>query len=142
MEDGRLQDILKDYWHGLKADRAGLPAEAEIDPEVLEKIWKNCFLVQIHSTHRYQYDYLGANLVDAYGEDYTTGDEADRLVSPYTNHAIQVFDEVVKNRQPMADAGEFVNSYHLLIKYRQYLLPFGKGDKVTHILGGMRWKAY
>lgn len=139
---GRVDDILKNYWEKLTAGQPGLPAESSIDPAELADIWDNCFLVQITPTGHFQYDYLGAALVEAYGEDYTTGDEADRLVSASSNRAIHVFGDVVKLRKPLADEGEFVNSRHFLIKYRQYLLPVGNKKGVTHILGGMRWKAY
>lgn len=137
----RIDDVLLNYWGQLTHETDALPREAVIDPEAIESIWDDCFLVQITPDNHYRYDYLGKNLIDAYGEDFTV-EEADTLVTPTTHRAIEIFSKVVASKQPTWDSGEFVNSKHMLIKYRQYLLPFGEGEKVTHILGGMRWKVY
>lgn len=142
MEDyTRLTDILMGYWEGLKKNK-GLPSENDINPDELSGVWDDCFLAQVMSNGRYRYSYLGKNLIEAYGDDLEK-DEIDYLVSTSGHKTIEKFDEVVKNREPISDKGEFTNSKHLLIKYRQLLLPFlDTGGKVGFILGGMRWKAF
>lgn len=141
--EGRLEDILKHYWETLpRATVGSIPSESTISPDALKNVWDDCFLVQITPDNSFRYDYLGKDLVDAYGEGYHDGDEADKLIDTHSNRAIRIFSEVVKGRKPVDDEGEFVNSRHLLIKYRQYLFPLGNKERVTHIFGGMRWKAY
>lgn len=136
----RLNDVLMQQWQSLQPG-AGLPLEADIDPDSLYKVWSDCFLVHLKGD-RFYYEYLGQNLIEAYGDKFMT-EQADRLISIQNHQTTRKFEEVASTEKPVRDEGEFENSQNLLIKYRQLLLPFTniENGHVTHILGGMRWKA-
>lgn len=137
----RLNDVLQTYWDGLRGDRL-YPLESEIDPSQIEDIWADCFLIQLVPGGTYQYDYLGENLVAAYGEPLCQH-ELNNFVSADSSEAVSQFETVVRKKAPVYREGEFYNPQKLLIKYRQLLLPIGGADeKVTHILGGVRWEMF
>lgn len=139
----RLTDVLMNYWQGL-GKTEGLPLESEIKPENLVRVWEDCFLVQVKSDRHFKYDYMGKNLVDAFGDDLKK-DDAEELVSADTHRVVEKFSEVVHKKRPFSDEGEFTDARGMLVKYRQLLLPFSdkkNEGKVSYILGGMRWKAF
>ncbi len=135
----RLEDFLISYWENLSTDST--PVESDIDAEILSPIWADCFLVR-KVKEKWKYDYLGENLIDAYGSD-IDGGEADILISTGANKAKEAFDKAISKKKPVFDSGEFTNLNSQIIKYRQLLLPFqGEDGEVKYVLGGMRWKAF
>lgn len=136
----RLEDRLVEYWNSL-TDGDTLPHESEIDNTKIADIWDNCFLALITENRGYKYEYLGENLIEAYGEDAASGIEG--LISTASHRTVEKFDEAMSRKEPVKDNGEFTNSNQMLIKYRQILLPFvNEEEKVTYILGGMKWKSF
>jgi len=136
---------LKSYWDSLRGERL-FPSENDIDPDALNEIWPSCFLISIDDVTRrlgYRYSYLGNDLIEAYGDDVKNPDIAMRLVSTASMTIVKKFDEVVLNKKPVIDESEFINLKHMKIKYRTCMLPLGYGDeKVSHIIGCMRWRMY
>src|SRR5262245_50093170 len=136
----RYHERLREYWDELRGERA-FPMESEIDPDVLEEIWPSCFLISLDDVTRRigsRYSYLGAELIEAYGEDANNPDTVMRLVTSTSMPMVQKFNEVVETHQLVIDKSEFINSKHLLIRYRTCMLPLGSADgTVTHILGCM-----
>lgn len=129
------------YWRKLGGDEA-IPQESMINPEALKTIWDDCFLASIDSSGRYKYDYLGKNLIEAYGENHKK-DDAETLVSLNSHPLVKKFEEVIKTGKPLENEGEFCNASRMQIKYRQLLLPFAdRKGVVKFILGGMRWRAF
>ncbi len=138
----RLTDVLTSYWERLRGGEDVLPHEDQINPEALERVWDDCFLVEMVGDHKYKYDYMGKHLIEAYGDDFSH-DEIEFLVSPHTHRVAEKFNEVVDSKKAVYDDGEFTNSDGVLVKYRTLMLPFvDKGDKVSYILGGMRWRGF
>lgn len=140
----RISDFLKSYWDELRGDKP-LPSEVDINPDAFGDIWHDCFMVQITPVGEFRYDYLGDNIIDAYGDDMSR-EHADLLLSPMALQVAEQLEVVRKTEEIVYNKGEFCNSTHMFIRYRQILLPFTsikvderQGD-VTHILGGMRWK--
>ena len=135
----RINDTLMKYWDRLKED-GEVPPESLVNPDDIAEIWDDCFLIQVTKTHGYRYDFLGDNLVEAYGGD-MVGHEVDSLVSTSTSNAIERFREVIELKRPVVFMGVFVNYSNLKIKYRELLLPFTDGEgEINHILGGVRWR--
>jgi len=140
-EYNRLTDVLLGYWDDLKGDR-DIPLENDVNPEDLDSNWDSCFLAHLLPQGGYRYSYLGKNLIEAYGND-VEEEEIDFLVSPDGHRTVEKFDQTIKEKRPISDKGEFVNSKKLLIKYRQLLLPLADFEgNVSYILGGMKWKAF
>ncbi len=141
----RYHEQLLTYWNQLRGER-DFPRENEIDPDEIDEIWPSCFLISIDDVTRrigYRYSYLGAELIEAYGEDANNPDVIMRLVSSDSLPMVQKFNEVVEARRPVIDESEFVNLKRLNIRYRTCMLPLGLADgTVTHILGCMRWRSY
>jgi hypothetical protein len=50
--------------------------------------------------------------------------------------------EVLANPVPLVDMGQFINAGNKVVKYRSCLLPFGTGNKVTHIIAGLSWREF
>ena len=140
----RYHEHLQRYWEELRGSRK-FPTENEINPDDLADIWSSCFLISIDDVTRrlgYRYSYLGESLIEAYGDDVSNPEVTMRLVSSSDTPMIHKFDEVLRAQGPVIDESEFVNLRFLNIRYRTCLLPLGISNKVTHIIGCMRWKVY
>ena len=138
----RITEKLLRYWLKLRSDKQ-FPNESELDIDHLSDIWDSCFLVEMRSPGVFRYNYLGRNLIEAYGGDVTNEEISKKLVSPYTERVAKKFAEVVAARKPIKDDAEFIDSKNLQIKYRQILLPLGDSTgELKYILGGMRWKHF
>ncbi len=138
----RINEQLEQYWHTLCAGRP-MPLESEINIDDLAAIWGHCFLVNV-SNKRLAYSYLGAQLIDAYGDDVTGKEITETLVYPHPASLMKTFQTVIQTVKPQQDDSEFTNSRGVLVKYRTCVLPLGiAGSKdVNFLLGGMKWKAY
>ena len=140
----RSHEILQDYWDKIRGDKL-MPTEGEIDPDELGDIWPSCFLICIDDVTRrvgYRYSYMGDKLIEAYGDDISNPEVAERLISTGSLPIIKKFDEVILEQKPIIDESEFVNLKGLNIRYRTCILPLGQAGKITHLLGCMRWKLY
>lgn len=138
----RINEQLTEYWHELRADHP-LPFEHEINAESLRDIWSSCFLVTV-KPQGFAYDYIGKELLDAYGDDLTGREITETLLYPHPRTLFDTFKHVVASAEPATEDGEFTNSKGRLIKYRSSVLPLaGRGRAgVSFLLGGMRWKAF
>ncbi len=139
----RIEDILLSYWKDLaKESKEDVPHEEQINYKQIANVWDDCFLALITPNRGYRYEYLGKNLIEAYGEDMSELG-VENIISPSAHETVIKFDDVISKRHTVIDENEFTNSNGCLIKYRQILLPFvNHSDDVTYILGGMRWKLY
>lgn len=138
----RINELLQQYWHELRGDRP-LPLESEINAQALGEIWPSCYLISVRA-HGFAYDYLGPDLVTAYGDDFTGHEIAETLVYPHPPSLFSTFQNVCKTMQPALDDSEFTNSRGMRVKYRSCVLPLGGNSRtgVAFLLGGMKWKAY
>lgn len=140
----RSHEQLRQYWESIRGDRS-LPREADIDPDAIDEIWDQCFLISNDDVTKrigYRYSYLGSDLIGAFGDDITNHDTALRLLSTARVPNAKRFDEVLMERHPVMDEAEFVNLMGVNVRYRACLLPLGNDDEVTHIIGCMRWRSY
>lgn len=141
----RCHDELFSYWNKLRAGRQ-FPHEREIDPDEIENIWDYCFLISLDDVvHRigYRYSYMGASLVEAFGDNPNNPDMALRLLSSTKVPNIKKIEEVLEKKHSVIDEGEFVNAHHMNVRYRTCIVPFGyENGQVSHLFGVMRWKAY
>jgi len=141
----RCHDQLLNYWKKICKGRE-FPHESDIDPEEIADIWDYCFLISLDDVVKrigYRYSYMGAALVGAFGDDASNPDMALRLLSSTRVPNIKKIDEVLNEKHPVIDEGEFVNSHHMNVRYRTCIVPLGYDDgQVSHLFGVMRWKAY
>lgn len=136
----RIYDVVMSYWDVLRAGRK-FPCESEINPDDLKRVWDNCFLLQITPDQQLKYDYLGKNLIPTMDGHYTQQDW-DTFLCPQGGLIAKKFWKVVENQEAMTDEGEFMNSEGMVIKFREFMAPLGRDGVVTHVLGGLRWKAF
>lgn len=138
----RINEQLFEYWDTLRAGRA-MPLESDINIDKLREIWGHCFLVNVH-IDKFAYSYLGPDLIDAYGDDFTGREIAETLLEPHPQSLFSSFKEVIRTAAPKVDESEFVNSRGTQIRYRSCILPLGSRGhtSVAFLLGGMKWKAY
>lgn len=149
-EERRINFRLQSYWDQLRGDRP-YPSESEINPDDIGDIWPSCYLVhrfKRDGKYIYKYEYLGKELVEAYGDDMNGREVYEELVDAvHTQEVIHHFRQVVQSGHPVTLEGEFTNQAQMHIKYRQALMPIGDGNAqdpgtVAYILGGMRWRAF
>ena len=140
----RINLVLLEYWLKVKGDRL-MPEENDIDPDALGDVWDHCFLIQVRDIHNvidYNYTYLGSRIVDAYAEG-TVQPEDGLMISPNATKLSQTFEEIIENKKPLMEDGEFVTISGRTVKYRQCLLPLGDAQGTVHsIFGGMRFKLF
>lgn len=138
----RINEQLMAYWQSMRKGRL-MPLESDINPSDLAAIWPDCFLVQSHEDS-FRYDYLGASLIEAYGDDFTGHEICEALLYPHPESLFRTFHRVYATAAPVMDESEFKNSKGVVIKYRSSVLPLAHASRsgVAFLLGGMRWKAY
>lgn len=139
----RIHEQLEQYWHTLKGESA-MPRESDIQPEKMQEIWNDCFLVSVRPNGTFAYNYLGDALIEAYGDSMVGREITEALVYPHPASLVETFRKVVAHQLPVTDESEFTNSRGALIKYRSCVVPLAgaQGDGVRFLLGGMKWKAY
>ncbi len=143
----RITEQLKDSWEQAKNGR-NFPNEADINIIALGESWQSCFLVKydINAENNFSYIYLGEELIAAYGDEFHQREICEKLVFPSNNPMIYQFEQVVKAQNWVEYDDNFINSNHLLVRYRSIIMPLGKNDnnnnEIGFLLGAMRWKAY
>lgn len=138
----RITTIIIDHWEKVRGDNA-IPSQQDLDPNTLESLLDNCFLVKATSfaaNGRHDYVYIGKNIVDAYGSNVTYPQDNSHI-DPLSHK--DKFEEVIRTKKPVLDEGEFINKDGHVVKYRQCLVPLGKdGRTIETIFGGMRFKVF
>ncbi|MDX1975419.1 MAG: PAS domain-containing protein [Rickettsiales bacterium] len=138
----RITLRLLSYWEKQRRGR-DMPTEQDIDPQDVRDLWPNCFIVHVEDLGKadYQYSFLGEAIARAYQGNLLDGSTT-LVGTPYADRLNACYSEVIINRKPLIDEGEFRNIHQETIKYRQCLLPLGDEDGVTAIFGGMRYKIF
>ncbi|MFW0776470.1 MAG: PAS domain-containing protein [Rickettsiales bacterium] len=138
----RLTVRLLAYWERLRRGKV-MPTEEDIDPDDIEDLWENCFLVHVTDIDKpdYNYTYLGKAIDEAY-RGHLSESEASGMVCPQAKWLKEHYLKIVETRKPIVEEGEFTNLNNKIVKFRQCLLPLGTGDEVKAIFGGMRYKIY
>lgn len=134
----RLTNMLLDHWTA-KRGGAEYPDEMSLDFDYLEEVLDDCFVVSVIPSD-FKYKFVGENIKNVYGGD-LTDIYLSSLDSPAIDHVRDIFNEVVKTHVPVYDDGEFKRPDGREVKFRQVVLPLGKG-RVTSLLGGMRYKIF
>ena len=137
----RINERLQAYWDEVRGE-SRMPDESDIAPEALEDIWPNCFLIDVKNSG-FEYDYLGDNILDAYGDDIRGRAICESLVYPHPPKLLEAFQDVIRTLGPVQLEETFTNAQGVEIRFRSCVLPLTKkGDiGVQFILGGMKWKA-
>jgi len=141
LETRRVHERVRQYWQSLKDNRP-YPEEGEVDPLVIADTWDWCFLADMRSgavERGFRYDYMGPELIDAFGVNLMGFDRCDSDTAPRISSLLRRFNEVVESGEPVMDESEFENLQRQRVKYRCCLLPLGRG-RGQHVLGCMRWK--
>jgi len=141
----RINQRLLHYWEEIRGARR-FPQEEDINPDELEDIWEDMFLIQVTPGHTreqdYHYSYMGQHLIDAFGENMAGEDVCEALLSTQRETIIRDLNKVVENTRPILQEGVFENVHHVKIKYRRILCPLGPEEgPVNFIIGAMRWTA-
>ena len=138
----RITTIIIKHWEQVRGTK-NIPSEKDLDPNVLESLLDNCFLVRatgLTISGQHDYVYIGKNILDAYGSNVTYPKDHHHT-DPLAHK--DKFHEVMKTCKPIVDEGEFINKDGHLVKYRQCLVPLGKdGRTIDSIFGGMRFKVF
>lgn len=136
LEGRRITDIILDHWNDIKGENS-FPREADLDTTYLEPFLDNCFLIKAEGVEdgRYNYKFLGKNVLHAYGSDLT------RTIDINGSNPLSQKDKIIEllvNKRPIIDEGVFFNSTDEAIRYRQCLVPLTiDGYNIESIFGGM-----
>ncbi len=138
----RINEQLEAYWQRIRKNDA-MPLESAVVIEDLVEIWDHCFLVNVRPD-KFSYSYLGAALIEAYGDNMTGKEITETLLYPHPISLFSTFKNVVVSGEPRVDDSEFINRNGVTIKYRSCVLPLAAPDRsgIRFLLGGMKWKAY
>jgi hypothetical protein len=138
----RLTSQLLRYWQAACHGRL-MPEESELNPETLHDLWPKCFLIQTFDINRdhYVFTYLGQEIIDAY-QDGKMEEGQSVVISPQAHKLALSYQQVMLTGAPVISEGEFLTTHSNMVRYRQILLPIGKGEEVLAIFGGMSFKAF
>lgn len=146
MNEQRLSERLINYWNNIRKDSA-LPDFAHFNKATIEDIWQQCVLFVVMpgpdgKPPRINFYTVGEKIHSIYGQDMT----GHTFTAPLRNFQgasiIRKVPDVIANPVPITDEGQFINDQSKVVKYRSCLLPFGRNDKVTHILAGLSWRVF
>lgn len=139
--DRRINNVILRHWEEARGGRR-FPSELDLDPEILEAVLDNSFLVKTDGVEdgKYNYKFLGKNIMNAYGSDLTKClDYSKGNPLTYSNK----IEHIIATGDPISDEGEFINTHGDKLKYRQCLVPLSSdGIHVDSVLGGMRFKIF
>jgi hypothetical protein len=145
VSEQRLTKRLSTYWEKLKGDDV-LPDFDKLNPEAIDDIWGNCFVVLISGSAEkriFIYEYMGDDLIAMYGRDLTGERASVAIRSIPGSQVLEKMTGCIEAKTPLVEQGQFMGGKDKLIKYRSCLLPFGtKEGIVTRILAGISWNAY
>ncbi|MFM9890324.1 MAG: PAS domain-containing protein [Rickettsiales bacterium] len=146
MQPQRLTERLTLYWNQVRKE-APMPEFSHFNAGAVDDIWQQCVLFVVQPSAPGQppvvnFYKVGDKLRSLYGADMTG-----RTMTSGQRHfegaaVIKRIAEVIAQPQPLEDHGQFVNAQSRMVKYRSCLLPFGRDNKVTHIVVGLSWREF
>ena len=146
--ENRLTTLLTNFWNSIKG-KSQLPHITQFKSHELEDILDQCCIwsVERHAhdddIKTYTYEYVGSSIKNALGKDLTGEKFTSSLQHFPAARIIDKINDVIANRTPVGDEGEFINAQEKKVKYRSCLLPFGTAEGiVTNILLGLSWSAF
>ncbi len=146
MNEHRLVDRLTAYWNNARKE-AAMPEFAQFNSSAIEDIWQQCVLFTVMpaadgKAPNLKFYQVGDKVRQVYGQDMLGN-----VFNPAQKHfqgaaVVRKANELLANPVPLVDMGQFINAGNKIIKYRSCLLPFGTGNKVTHIIAGLSWREF
>ena len=146
MNEHRLGDRLITYWNTLKKDQK-MPDFAHFNASSITDVWQNCVLFTVAPSndgkpYTLNFQQVGESVRGLYGND-MVGRSFNTSQRHFQGAAIvRRMEEVIVSPCTLSDVGQFVNERSKTVKYRSCLLPFGRDDKVTHVIVGLSWREY
>ena len=145
MIEKRLTERLSRYWSQIRADKS-LPDIRHLNPERIYDLWPNCMTLEVVNMHArslaYTYQYVGDGMRKVYGKDLTGEMSMSKLRDQPGWQLLRKVDDVTAQPRIETEEGQFINANNRIVKYRACLLPFGTGDKVSHVVVGMSYKEF
>ncbi|AAZ68688.1 PAS domain-containing protein [Ehrlichia canis] len=147
VSEKRAIKILFSYWNQLRDNRM-FPQIEEIEKEEIREIWPHCFIIEVKNDtedQKYNCNYIGEKAIELYKSDIKVYAEAQNMTLFFPQIIENLFDHlesVIENQEPIMDESETESADGNYIKIRQCLLPLGKNNEVTHIIGVIGGKIY
>lgn len=147
MQEKRLVDRLQVYWTRIKEPDQIVPKYQRFNADAVHDLWPKCIVLEVVTHHNsptalYTYDYMGKDIVNAYGND-LTGQYVNVHMHNFPGWQIlKSVDSLLHEPKVIITEGSFVNDAHRVIRYRACLLPFGKEQRLTHVVVGLSWKEF
>ena len=147
VSERRAIKILFAYWNQLCNNRA-FPQIEEIEQEEIREIWPNCFIIEVRNdteNQKYNCIYIGERAMELYKSNIKVYAESQNIKLFFPQVIENLFDyleSIIENQEPIIDESETESADGNYIKIRQCLLPIGKNNEVTHIIGVIGGKIY
>jgi len=142
----RLVVRLMGYWERIRKDKP-IPDFNKNNPESISDLWQQCFVLSVVAggEHVYKYEFMGDGLVNLYGKE-SVGKVFSLRDREFPNNVLatglkEMFADGVAPA-PKEKDGQAVGKAGKIVKYRLILLPFGKDNKVTHIVCGVSYREF
>lgn len=123
-----------------------LPVASRLNPERVIDLWPNCLKVKVVSVFQnqstYVYEHVGDGLRSIYGNDMSGKVSTSKMRDLPGWQMLKKIDEAIANPKVIIEEGQFVSVRSNIVKFRACILPFGVGEKVTHIVVGMSYKEF
>lgn len=143
-EERRLAYRLIAYWKKLNRE-PGLPDIRQFNAKSMGESWESCLRVgmqEMNKTRAYKYEYMGPEIVKAYGKDLTGQTVTPSIRAIPGANVIKKLDASIPMHEPVLEQGALINNDDKMIKYRSCILPFGdKNFNLSHAIIGLSWKA-
>ena len=144
MHNLRLTDQLVGYWNALREDHP-VPDFARFSASAVGDGWPQCILFTLQpavaeATPGMNFYAMGARAAAVVGGADLVGKPYRPAASHFQGAAIiQRIGEMLPNPAPLLDSGHFAGEGGKIVKFRSCILPFARGDVVTHVLAGLSW---
>lgn len=150
MQDKRITNRLIEQWSRLSQEGA-LPEYTRLNVSTIDDLWQNCMVLvpmpraaaSTRTQTTLKMHHLGKKVSEVIGNASVGNYIMTRTRQFAGDRILQRIDELIDNRNPIEETGQFVNDKNKVVKYRSCLLPFGNmQDGVTHVLVGLSWREF
>lgn len=140
----RLTQRLLSYWQLIRNTNK-IPQIEQFNSGAVGDLWQQCMMVSVENrkTPLFKYEFIGDKIIKSYGRD--LGGQI--IEAANTNFpGVAIYKKlllVIDIKEPLEDAGFYLDGKGGMVKYRACFLPFGNETKgVTNVIVGLSSRAF
>lgn len=142
----RLTERLIHYWKTISRE-ATVPDFAQFNISAVDDIWQQCILFTVQpwvegKPHSLSFTKVGEKVRTLYSTD-MVGQTFNTSQRHFQGAAIvRKMEDVFTTPSTLIDVGQYINDNGKVVKYRSCLLPFGRDNRITHVVVALTWRTY